>query len=313
VYLAALPVLHNFALGCPGVFGVLAAGGRVVLAGPDPVAALDLVERERVTLTASVPALALQLAAAARARRHDLSALRGIQVGGARLPAQHADEIRMALECAVQQVYGMGEGLLNFTRWDDPWEVVRQTQGRPASPADEWRIVDAAGADVPPGHSGELLARGPYTIRGYLAPDEVNVNAFTADGYYRTGDIVRVHPSGNFVVEGRHRDFVNVGGEKVSAQELEELLVAHPAVDQCAVVSMPDRQLGEAICLYVVATPGTELSIVDIRGFLDRAGVARFKFPARLEVRSELPTTALGKLDRAALREHVARSVDDAG
>jgi len=177
VYLAALPVLHNFALGCPGVLGTLSAGGRVVLSPPDPETVLRLIERERVTLTALVPGLAMLVAEAARDHGGDTSSLRGVQVGGARLPAGHADEIRAALGCAVQQVYGMAEGLLNFTRWDDPWEVVRQTQGRPASPADEWRIVDSSGTEVGAGGSGELLVRGPYTIRGYLAPAAANAAA----------------------------------------------------------------------------------------------------------------------------------------
>jgi 2,3-dihydroxybenzoate-AMP ligase len=306
VYLAALPVLHNFSLGCPGVLGTLAAGGRVVLCPPDPEVMLDLIERERVTLTATVPALALQLAAAARRRVWDLSGLRGIQVGGARLTPRHADELREALNCGVQQVYGMGEGLLNFTRWDDPWEVVRQTQGRPASQADEWRIVDTDDVDVRPGEPGELLVRGPYTIGGYLAPPEVNARAFTHDGYYRTGDVVRQHPSGNFVVEGRRRDFVNVCGDKVSAHELEELLVQHPAVADCAVVAAPDELLGEAVCLFAVLRVGAALTLTEVRAYLDRAGAARFKFPTRLELRDRLPTTGLGKLDRDALRRAAA-------
>jgi 2,3-dihydroxybenzoate-AMP ligase len=312
VYLAALPILHNFPLGCPGIFGTLAAGGRVVVGQPDPDSILDAVERERVTLTAAVPALAMRLAAAAPAGHRDLSSLVGIQVGGARLTPPHADELREALGCAVQQVYGMGEGLLNFTRWDDPWEVVRQTQGRPASPADEWRVVDDDGGDVPSGEAGELLVRGPYTIGGYLAPAEVNAAAFTPDGYYRTGDVVRVHPSGNFVVVGRRRDFVNVCGDKVSAHELEELVDEHPAVADCAVVAMPDEALGEAVCLFVALRPGAALALPEIRAYLDRAGVARFKFPARLEIRDRLPTTGMGKIDRAALRAEAATLVTGA-
>jgi 2,3-dihydroxybenzoate-AMP ligase len=306
VYLAALPILHNFSLGCPGALGTLAAGGRVVLCPPDPEVMLDLIERERVTLTATVPALALQLAATARRQVRDLSTLRGIQVGGARLTPHHADELRDALNCGVQQVYGMGEGLLNFTRWDDPWETVRETQGRPASPADEWRIVDTDDLEVPPGQPGELLVRGPYTISGYLAPPEVNAKAFTQDGFYRTGDVVRLHQSGNFVVEGRRRDFVNICGDKVSAHELEELIVQHPAVADCAVVAAPDELLGEAVCLFAVLRAGAALTLTEVRAFLDRAGAARFKFPTRLELRDRLPTTGMGKLDREALRRAAA-------
>lgn len=303
VYLAALPMVHNFALGCPGVLGVLAAGGRVVIGRANPAEdVLALIERERVTLTSLAPSLALQLAAAVPAARRDLSSLRVLQVGGARLSAEHAGQVRDVLGCQVQQVYGMSEGVINCTRLDDPWDVVRETQGRPASAADEWRIVDESGADVAAGYSGELLVRGPYTIGGYLAPPSVNEKAFGSDGYYHTGDVVRLHETGNFVVEGRRHDFVNVGGEKVSAAELEELLAGHPAIAQCAVVPVPDAMTGEAVCLYVTVRAGAGLTLQEVRAFLNRAGVARFKLPGRLEIVPALPVTGLGKLDRTALR-----------
>jgi 2,3-dihydroxybenzoate-AMP ligase len=307
VYLAAAPVTHNFAFGCPGVMGTLASGGRAVLARTlDAGTALGLVAAERVTHTATVPSVALQWVEAAREARFDLSSLRVLQVGGARLQPEHARRAMAVLGCQVQQVYGMAEGLLNFTRLDDPPEVVTGTQGRPASPGDEWRIVDELGHDVPPGASGELLVRGPYTIGGYLADEQVNAAAFTADGYYRTGDVVRLHPSGNFVVEGRRKDFINRGGEKISAEELEALLACHGKLLCAVAVSMPSRAFGEAICIYAVPRQGERPSLRELRGFLSRQGVARFKLPDRLEVVDQLPTNAVGKVDRAGLRRDIA-------
>ena len=309
VYLAALPFTHNFALGCPGILGVLAAGGRVVLSKPEPSAILDVIEREGVTMTAVVPTLGLRLAHAARVVRRNLSSLRLVQIGGSRLTCADASQISQSLGTPIQQVYGMAEGLLNFTRLDDPAKVVLRTQGRPASPFDEWRIVDEAGQDVVTGKAGELLVRGPYTIRGYLARPEVNAAAFTAEAYYRTGDLVRLDPSGNFVVEGRLHDVVNCGGEKVSVREVEELLSGHPAVGQCAAVAMPHDLLGEAVCVYIVPSGPEDVNLRMVREFLHSLGVARFKLPARLEMVSELPTTGIGKLDRAELRRDVRRRI----
>jgi 2,3-dihydroxybenzoate-AMP ligase len=295
VYLAALPAGHNFALGCPGVMGTLASGGRVVL-GP---AALDVMTRERVTVTAAVPALAERWADAVELGTPRPRDLRLLQVGGARLSPDAAHRLRRVLRCGLQQVYGMAEGLLCFTRLDDPEEVVVGTQGRPASPDDEVRIVD-----------GELWARGPYTIAGYFRAPAANAAAFTDEGFYRTGDLVRRHPSGNLVVEGRVKDVINRGGEKIAAAELEDLTLAHPAVAQVAAVAMPDRSSGEAVCLFAVLRRGTVLTLEGIRSFLDRRGLARYKLPDRLAVVDELPLTGVGKVDKAVLRAWIAAEAD---
>jgi 2,3-dihydroxybenzoate-AMP ligase len=294
VYLASLPAAHNFALGCPGVMGTLARGGRVVL-GP---ASLDVMERERVTMTAAVPALAARWADAVEAGTPRPRDLRLLQVGGARLAPAAAGRLMDALRCGLQQVYGMAEGLLCFTRVDDPYDVVVGTQGRPASPDDEVRIVD-----------GELWVRGPYTIAGYFRAPEANAAAFTEDGFYRTGDLVRRHASGNLVVEGRIKDVINRDGEKIAAAEVEDLALGHAAVAQAAAVAMPDPSSGEAVCLYAVARGTAVPTLEEIRAHLDARGLARYKLPDRLEVVDELPLTAVGKVDKARLRDWAARVV----
>jgi 2,3-dihydroxybenzoate-AMP ligase len=311
-YLAALPVSHNFALGCPGVLGTLAAGGRVVLTEARLVTgAVEAMAAEGVTIAAAVPGLAVRWAQHARTEPGlaQRLRLRVVQVGGARLHAAQARELSAALGATVQQVYGMAEGMLCFTRLDDPAELTELTQGRPACPADEWRVVDETETDVPPGQPGELLVRGPYTIAGYLAAEADNAAAFAPGGWYRTGDIVRQHPSGNFVVEGRRKDFINCGGEKVSAEEIEELVVTHPRVTAAAVVAAPAELLGEEVCVFLTASAAPP-SLRELRGHLSRLGVAPFKLPARLRVVGELPVTAVGKVDKAALR---ALARDDNG
>lgn len=306
-YLAALPIGHNFPFGCFGALGTWSVGGTVVLArDPNPSAAFQLIADERVTCTALVPALALRwLDAAADRNPHDLASLRLLQVGGSRFNTEPARRVARVLGCTLQQVFGMAEGLLNYTRLDDPDEVLIHTQGRPMSPADELHIVDETGEPVADGEPGELLTRGPYTIRGYFQAPEHNARSFTADGFYRTGDIVRRHESGNLVVEGRAKDIINRGGENISAEEVEDLALSHPAVANAAAVAMPDPELGERVCLYVVLRHGATLTLDELRGHLRRRKVASHTYPERLEITAELPMTTVGKISKQDLRDDI--------
>ncbi|GAB3350433.1 (2,3-dihydroxybenzoyl)adenylate synthase [Modestobacter lapidis] len=315
VYLTSLPASHNFPLACPGILGALLAGGRVVmLASPEPERAFATIEAEGVTVTAAVPAVAQRwLLHAAEQGAEQLRSLRLLQVGGARLADEIARQVRPVLGARLQQVFGMAEGLLNYTRLDDPEDVVCTTQGRPLSPGDEVRVVDDLDRDVPGGAPGSLLTRGPYTPRGYYRAAEQNARAFTPDGWYRSGDIVRRRPDGNLVVEGRDKDMINRGGEKISAEEVENLVYQLPQVAQVAAVAMPDDELGERVCVYAVLKPGTSLTLEDVRGSMAGAGVARYKWPERLEIVAELFTTKVGKIDKKALRADVATRIADHG
>jgi 2,3-dihydroxybenzoate-AMP ligase len=309
-YLVTLPAGHNFPLACPGILGTLLAGGAVImLPSPEPQRAFAVVEAEGVTHTAVVPAVAgrwLEHASAAGASPGRLASLRVLQVGGARIADEMAARIEPVLGCRLQQVFGMAEGLLNYTRLDDPPEVIAGTQGRPLSPADEVRIVGELDQDVPPGEPGVLLTRGPYTPRGYYRAPEHNARSFTLDGWYRSGDVCRLTAGGNLVVEGRDKDMINRGGEKVSAEEVENLVYRLPGVRQVAAVAMPDPVLGERVCLYVVLAPGVTLTLEKVRRSLAGAGIAAFKLPEHLVLVGELPLTKVGKVDKKALRADIA-------
>ncbi len=311
VYLAALPLGHGFPNTGPGVLGALLTGGRVVVGGsPAPEAAFAAIEREGVTATSVAPAIVRRwLDHRARHPEVDLTSLRLLQVGAARLAPEVAAEIRPVLGCTPQQVYGMGEGLLCLTRPDDPPEVVLHTQGRPICPDDEVLVVDGNGSPLPPGAPGLLLTRGPYTIRGYYRSPELDAHAFVGDGWYRTGDVVRRTAEGNLVVEGREKDLVNRGGEKISAGEVEEFAARVPGVGQVAAVAMPHPELGEAVCLFVVPVPGHQVDIADVRAAMVGAGLARFKLPERLITVDSLPVTGVGKVDKMALRAEVAQRI----
>ncbi|KOU33781.1 2,3-dihydroxybenzoyl adenylate synthase [Streptomyces sp. WM6373] len=216
VYLAALPASSDFTLGGPGIVGTLSVGGTVVLAeDPGPEACLAAIARERVTVTSVVPAVARRwldaLAAADADAPTGLGSLRLVQVGGAPPDRALTDRLASLLGCRPQQVFGMAEGLFTLTRPADPDETVLATQGRPLSPDDEIRIVDADGRDVPDGEPGELLARGPYTVRGYYRAPEHNARSFTGDGYFRTGTLARRTPGGHLVVTGSAPDGGRLG------------------------------------------------------------------------------------------------------
>jgi 2,3-dihydroxybenzoate-AMP ligase len=308
VYLCALPAAHNFPLSSPGALGTFYAGGTVVMAlHPSPDVAFPLIAKERVTITALVPPLAMIWLESAKARRHDLSSLRVLQVGGARLSNEAARRVRPTLGCTLQQVFGMAEGLVNYTRLDDPEDLIVSTQGRPISPDDELRIVDEDDRDVAPGELGQLLTRGPYTIRGYYKADAHNARAFTRDGFYRTGDLVRLTPEGYLVVDGRVKDQINRGGEKVAAEEVESHLLAHPAVHDAAVVAIPDTFLGERTCAFVIPR-GAPPAVNVLTAFLRERGLAAFKIPDRVEFVEAFPQTGVGKVSKKSLREALTRS-----
>jgi 2,3-dihydroxybenzoate-AMP ligase len=313
--LVVLPIAHNFPLASPGVQAFLLAGARVVLSTSTRAAdVLPLIVRERVTHLELVPALLVRWLDDPLLREHDLSSVRIINTGGQKLQEEVKRRTETLLPHAkVQEVFGMAEGLLNFVRLDDPDDVRYTTAGRPVSPDDEIRVVADDGADVPPGEIGELWARGPYTIRGYFRAPEHNARAFSPDGYYKTGDLVRLHPSGNLIVEGRKKDLINRGGEKISAEEVENLILQHPAVLNVACVPMPDPVLGERMCAYVIprgarAAEAT-LTLQELTRFLLERGLAKFKLPERLELVDEFPLSAFGKVSKKDLAARIAAQV----
>lgn len=304
VYLAALPMGHNLPWASPGVLGTFSVGGTVVLApAPSPDIAFDLVEKERITFSAVVPSLARLWAELAPMLRKDLSSLNRLMIGGARCDAALVDTVTEALGVRVIQSFGMAEGLLTYTRPEDSDEIVRTTQGRPLSPADEILLLDPDGVPVEEGEVGELWARGPYTIRGYYRAPDYNTVAFNADGFYRTGDLVRQLPGGHLSVEGRVKEVINRGGENISETELEEELMHHPAIAEVAVFGVPNDDLGEIVCAAIVPATGTNNSpnAGELRAFLRDRGLARFKYPDRVQVLAKLPMTGVGKIDKKAL------------
>ncbi|MBI2755878.1 MAG: AMP-binding protein [Chloroflexi bacterium] len=314
VLLDVLPISHNLPLACPGLQGFLLLGGTTVLSQSGrPRDVFALIQRHRVTHIHLVPALLISWVndPAAMTGEFDLSSVRVIQSGGQRMQP----EIRLRAErvfpnATAQENFGMSEGLIMYVRLHDPADVRLETVGRPICPDDEVRIVDDDGHDVPDGEVGELLARGPYTLRGYFRSPEHNARAFTPDGFYRSGDLLRKHPSGNYMVEGRKKDLINRGGEKISAEEIENLILAHPSVHNVACVPMPDPVLGERMCACVMLKPGTSLTFDELIPFLLAEEIAKHKLPERLELFDEFPLSPIGKVSKKDLVPMVVERIE---
>jgi 2,3-dihydroxybenzoate-AMP ligase len=306
VFMAILPLGHNYNLASQGMLGAFYYGGTVVLAsGAKAEEVFSLVQRERVTvIAAAVPLITTWLNSDALSA-YDLSSLEVVQNGGARLAPELRRRLREQLGCTPQEIYGTAEGLINMTRLDDPDDLLLESSGAPVCDEDEIMVIDDAGSECGDGEPGELVTRGPYTIRGYYNAPEKNAEAFLPGGWYRMGDVVRRR--GRYVyTEGRRKDMINRGGEKISCEEVENLILAHPKVKSAVLVGMPDPVFGEKACACVVTLPGETLRFSELVAFLRERQIASFKLPERLELFGELPVSPVGKILKRQLRETIA-------
>lgn len=308
VLLLVLPIAHNLPLACPGIQGFMFKGATVVLhPNTRPNEMFALIQQHGVTHLKVVPALLIRLINDPSIGEFTLDSVRQIQSGGQRMQPEVRLRTRELFRNAfVQENFGMSEGLLMFVRHGDPEEVLLETCGRPVCADDEVKLIDDDGREVPDGEVGELACRGPYTLRGYYGVPEYNARQFTPDGFYRSGDLMRRHASGNYIVEGRKKDLINRGGEKISAEEVENLILMHPAVQNVACVPMPDAAMGEKMCACVILKVGASLTLAELVAFLNTHEIARFKLPERLEVLSDFPVSTFGKVSKKALGEMVA-------
>lgn len=310
VFMPILPLAHNYNLASPGILGTFYYGGTVVLApSTETEDVFRVAQQEHVTVIASVRPLVARWLDMPDLDRWDLSALRVVQNGGTRMPPEFRKRMMQRLHVIPQEIYGTAEGLINMTRLDASEDLLLNSSGRPVCDLDELRVVDENGNDVPDGAPGELITRGPYTIRGYYNAPEVNAKAFTADGYYRMGDIVRKHGR-DLYIEGRKSDVINRGGEKINCEEVENAILQHPAVHSACLVAMPDREYGERACAFVRLREGQTLAFDELIAFLKHAHMASFKLPERLEVLDAFPTSPVGKVLKRELRNAIVRKLD---
>lgn len=309
VLMAILPLGHNYNLASPGLLGTFYSGGTVVLApSTDTDEIFATVAREKVSVIAAVVPLIANWLNSDVPQRHDLSSLKVVQNGGARLAPELRARLRERLGCTPQEIYGTAEGLINMTRLDDGDEHLLHSSGMPVSEFDEIKVLDDDDRELPDGEPGELVTRGPYTINGYYDAPAKNAEAFTADGFYRMGDIVRKRGR-HVYTEGRRKDLINRGGEKISCDEVENLIFMHPKVKAVTLIGIPDPVFGEKACACVICKPGETLGFDELIAFLRAQRIASFKLPERLELMNEFPLSPVGKILKRELREAIGKKL----
>jgi pyochelin biosynthesis protein PchD len=301
----ALPLIHNAAMIYHLVPCVLQARTLVLLPRFEPLQFFGVIEREKIAVSGSIGPIAARILDYADIGRHDLSSLKIFTT------LSRADAIERHLGVSTINVFGITEGILTGCPPDAPVAARHTTIGKPASPLDELRLLKPASEqEVEEGAEGELAFRGPSTLRGYYGAPDLNRAAFTSDGFFRTGDLMRAQRIDNelcYVFAGRTKDNIDRGGEKFGAEEVENLIVRHPAVWDVKVVAMPDRVYGEKACAFLVLAPEREAPDIESLGrFLLAEGIAKFKLPERVEVVENFPVTRVGKVDKAALRALIA-------
>ena len=296
--LVALPAAHNFTMSSPGILGALVQGAHIVFSpSPMPMDVLPLIQRHGITHLALVPAALLGILNYPKLPHYSVDSVRTVWVGGAKLSKNVALRVLPELGWHLQQVFGMAEGLVNYTQLNAPIEEIVSTQGRPMSPYDEILVVDDNDNEVEPGQTGHLLTRGPYTIRGYHRAPEVNAQSFTSDGFYRTGDIV-TFSAGNLTVVGRAKEQINRGGEKIAPEAVENVLLKHPLIHDASVIGAPDETLGEKIRAFVIPREGSTITALEVRKYIRNSGLSSFSVPDQVDIVSEFPVTAVGKVSK---------------
>jgi len=304
VALYALPLIHNAGQIASLFPAALLGGTLILLQRMDPASFFDWIARQRVTHVVSIGPAVAQMIEYADVGSHDLSSMKLLSV------FNRADLLDQHLKVPCANIYGITEGVLMTSEPDAPPEARFGTVGRPVSDLDEVCVLTPGlEREVPFGEIGELCIKGPSTTRGYFRLPDVNRTSFTEDGFFRTGDLVkqqRVDENVCYVFVGRIKDNIDRGGEKFGVEEVETLIVRHPLVTDAKVVAMPDKVYGEKACVFLIMKPGKSILTVDELGaFLIAQGLAKFKLPERIEGIDVFPTTRVGKLDRAALREMV--------
>lgn len=308
VFLWALPLMHNagqlYALIPTFVLG----RSTILMSGVDIARLLSLVEAHRVTHISSIGPIAPQIMAYPDLHKHDLSSLKLF------FTMTRADTLEEKIKVPCSNLYGITEGLLLGSGPSARKEIRHGTNGGSGCPFDEIRVLaPETETPVAEGEMGELCFRGPSSLRGYFRAPEANATAFTSDGFCRTGDIVTAHVIDGktyYRFEGRLRDNVNRGGEKIGCEEVEEFVSKHPAILDAKLIAMPDPVYGEKGCVFVILQPGASApTVAELGAFLVSQGLAKFKCPERIEVVDAFPVTRVGKVDKPAMKKLIAEKL----
>lgn len=303
-YLVCLPIAHKVGLYSPGILNVFFAGGKAVLCNNlDCGEIFAQIEKENITITALVPTLArIWNRYLNQDCGYDLSSIRKIIIGGSLVEENLVASLIEKVECEILPLYGATEGLALYSIYDSSDFRGGVGYRYSVSGCEEIRIIDENGMDVPDGKEGELVIRGPFTIKSYYKQEAGMKDKFTSDGFYRTGDKVRWNSAYGYQVLGRITDQINRSGEKIEPREIEVFLSGCPKVDEAVVVGVEDVLMGERICAFIMTEDET-INLSNIRKFLIEKGLATYKLPDQLVMIDEWPLTSVKKINRVKLRE----------
>jgi len=305
ITLIATPITHNMAIEVSMNPSFLTGGKVVMIPSTRPREILEAIEKEKVTTTILAVAQVQQIVDFPELDQYNVSSLQVIATGGSYMPPEVIRKVYNKLKCKFYNVYGSSEGPCTQTRYDDPEEVILHTVGWPVCPYDEFKLIDSDGNKLPREKEGEMVARGPCIFRGYYKSEAENREAFTSDGFYRTGDIAKFDDEGRLIITGRKKDIIIRGGENISAKEVEELISGHPKVVQAAAVAMPDPILGERVCAFIKPRENENVTLEEIILYLKGKKTSVLYLPERIEVIEEMPLTNVGKVDKKRLREEI--------
>ena len=307
----SLPIVHNagtiYALVSVISFGISA----VIMPKVDIKRMLQLIEIHKVTHALSIGPIAPQLMAYQAIQQHDLSSLKLF------CTMCRADLLEQHLGVPCSNLYGITEGLLLGSGAEAPIFQRHHSQGVSGCPEDEFCLLDPESEQqVKLGEMGELCFKGPATLPGFYNAADINASAFTQAGFYRTGDMMTAHQIEGGVIcytfEGRLRDNVNRGGEKIGCEEVEAFICKHPSVADAKLVAMPDPIYGEKGCIFIIANLNcTVPNVAALAAFLIDQGLAKYKCPERIEIIAEFPLTNVGKLNKPELKRIITEKLHE--
>ncbi len=307
--LVATTVGHNLALLVTVTASVFHGATIVLLDSTYPQGFCQIVQDEKVTCTGLVPTLISRIVNQQEIENYDMSSLKKVYVGAANSPPELVGDTEHKIGCRYTNAFGMVEGPCSQTRPDDSLEIRCQTIGLPVCPYDDFKTLDQKGKPTSPGVEGELAARGPGIFTGYLKNPQANKDAFTPDGYFRTGDLAVIDEKGVIRITGRIKDIIIRGGENIAARDVEDLISSHPDVEYVAVVGMPHPELGEQVCAYIKRVEGSSIGGEDITEHLKKMETSKMHYPARIEFVEEIPLTAAGKADKKVLKKDIEEKI----
>jgi long-chain acyl-CoA synthetase len=293
VVLGALPFFHVFGLTC-GLNSTLKAGGMLTLIPRfDPDHALEIIERDRVTIFEGVPTMYVAMLHSDKAGSADVSTLRLCVSGGSAMPGEVLRAFEEKFGCKILEGYGLSETspVASFNHPDRERKV--GSIGTPVAGV-EMKVVGEDGEEVPQGEVGEIVIKGPNVMKGYWRKDDATREAIK-DGWFHSGDMAKVDDEGYFFIVDRKKEMILRGGYNVYPREIEEVLYEHPAVAEVAVVGVPDDKMGEEVGAAIVLKKGEDASADEIKSYV-KEQVANYKYPRRIWFVDELPKGPTGKI-----------------